>query len=142
MRRRFALLLFAALALLAIDPVVVRVALANRAAMHRFFTIFPDRLWYPDYPAFLAEVRAHTQPGDTIAILVPSMRWEAGYSYAYYRASYVLAGREVLPLVQPDDSAVPENLARAKFVAAWHRNLQDPLRRVIWAGRGGALAER
>jgi hypothetical protein len=142
MRRRFALLLFAALALLAIDPVAVRVAVASRAVMHRFFTIFPDRLWYPDYPAFLEEVRTHTRPGDTIAILVPSMRWEAGYSYAYYRASYVLAGREVLPLVQPDDSAVPQNLAGAKFVAAWHRNVQDPSRRVVWAGRGGALLER
>src|SRR5256885_11697693 len=125
MRRRLALLLFAALALLAIDPVVMRVALTPRAVMHRFFTIFPDRLWYPDYPAFLEEVRAHTRPGDTIAILVPSMRWEAGYSYAYYRASYVLAGREVLPLVQPDNSTVPQNIARDAFVAACIRTVRD-----------------
>lgn len=142
MRRRLALLLFAALALLAIDPVVVRVALGNRSRLNHFFTIFPDRLWYPDYPAFLEEVRTHTRPGDTIAILVPSMRWEAGYSYAYYRASYVLAGREVLPLVRPDDTPVPANLSRAKYVAAWHRNVPDRTPRVVWAGRGGALLER
>jgi hypothetical protein len=141
MRRCLALALFVALALLSIDPVIFHVALGDWAKLHRFFTIFPDRLWYPDYPAFLEEVRARTRPGDSIAIVVPSMRWDSGYSYAYYRASYLLSGREVLPLVRPNDAAVPENFARAKYIAAWRRNVQDATRRVVWSGRGGALLE-
>ena len=139
MRRRLALLLFAALALLAIDPVVIRVALTPRAVMHRFFTIFPDRLWYPDYPAFLEEVRAHTQPGDSIAIVVPAMRWDDAYSYAYYRATYFLTGREVLPLVRRDDASLPQNFGRAKYIAAWRRSVKDATRHVVWSGDGGTL---
>ena len=138
MHRRIALVLFIALAVLSIDPVIFSVAAGNRAKLHRFFTVFPDRQ-YPEFPAFLDDVRAHTQPGDSIAVVMPSMAWESGYRYAYYRAAYFLPGREVLPLVRPDDTAVPENFARAKYIAAWHRNVQDPTRHVIWSGRGGVL---
>ncbi len=47
-------------------------------------------------------------------------RWDGGYEYLHSRALYPLTGREVLELVRPDDSTVPQNLARADVVAAWH----------------------
>jgi hypothetical protein len=43
----------------------------------------PDGQW-EQYPRFLDGVRAHTKPGDRIAIVVPSMTWDGVYSYAYY----------------------------------------------------------
>ena len=140
MRRRLALVVFVALAVLAIDPDLFRIALANRAAMLRTMTLYPDRGW-DAYPAFLEEVRAHTRPGDTIALVVPTSHWDDGYSYAYYRASYFLTGREVLPVVDRDDAAQPQNFARAKYVAAWRRGIRPPMR-VVWSGSGGALLER
>lgn len=97
--------------------------------------------WFPRYPAFLEEVADHTQRGDTIALVVPPKTWDGGYSYAYYRASYFLAGREVLPVVDADDRALPENLQRARYVAVWR--MPPPAGwRVAWAAHGGALLAR
>ena len=141
MRRRIAFILFVALAVLAIDPNLFRFALANRAAMHAVMTGYPDRGMWQTYPAFLEGVRAHTKPGDSIALLVPAMHWDDGYSYAYYRASYFLAGREVLPLVDRADVPQRANFARAKYVAVWRRNVQPPMR-AVWSGDGGTLLER
>lgn len=114
----------------------------DREPIHRSMTILPDRGgWAPEYPAFLDQVRAHTKPGDSIALLVPTMHWDRGYSYAYFRASYFLAGREVLPLVVENDRPVPENLRRAEYLAVWHRSAPAgaPL---VFAGHGGALVRR
>jgi hypothetical protein len=139
MRRRIALVVFVALDLVAINPTLFRVALANRAAMHRTMTLYPDRGW-DAYPGFLEQVRALTKPGDSIALVVPASHWDGGYSYAYYRASYFLAGREVLPVVDSGDVPQPENFARAKYVAAWRRSVSVPLR-TVWSGEGGTLLE-
>jgi hypothetical protein len=97
----------------------------------------PDRAW-PDYPVFLQGVREHTKPGDTIAIIVPAMGWETGYSYAYYRASYFLTGREVLPIVTPANARLPQNFRGAKYVAVFGVGLRVPAD-VVWRGGRGAL---
>ena len=83
-----------------------------------------------DYPQFLAAVRASTHSGDRIALIVPSRPRSNDHDYAYFRANYFLAGREVLP-AQAD----------AQFVAAWHVPL-PPDRRVLWRAHGGALAAK
>ena len=139
MRRRIAFLLFVGLALLTPNPGLFRIALANRAAMHAAMTRYPDRGW-EGYPLFLEGVRAHTKRGDSIALIVPPPRWDDGYSYAYYRASYFLAGREVLPLIDRDDVPLRDNFNRAKYVAVWRRDVRGP--RVLWSGDGGTLLER
>lgn len=94
----------------------------------------------PSYPAFLQEVRKRTRPGDSIAILFPVRDWNEGYAYAYYRASYFLAGRRVIPLVAPDNRLQLESLSEADYIAAWGtlpRHLTP-----VWHGRGGALFRR
>ncbi|HET7711514.1 MAG TPA: hypothetical protein VFL80_06255 [Thermoanaerobaculia bacterium] len=97
--------------------------------------------WFPEYIRFLGEVRRKTAPGDSIALAVPALHWEYGYSYAYYRASYLLAGREVLPLITPNDRFLPDNLSAADRVAAWQsRVLAD--RPALWKGHGGVLLGR
>src|SRR5689334_4760757 len=65
---------------------------------------------WPEYSLFLEGAREHTRPGDKIVIATIGMRNPETYVYAYYRANYLLAGREVLPLV-------PEYLATADYVA-------------------------
>lgn len=121
MRRRIAFLLFVTLAVLAPDPGLFRIALANRTTMHAVMTRYPDHGW-EGYPAFLDGVRAHTKRGDSIALVVPATRWDGGYDYAFYRASYFLAGREVLPVIDRNSVPQPGNFARAKYVAVWRRN--------------------
>jgi hypothetical protein len=98
---------------------------------------YPDRAW-PDYPLFLQGVREHTRPGDTIAVIAPAMTWDGGYSYAYYRASYFLTGREVLPLVTPGNERLPQNFRAAKYIAVFGVSLRTPAD-VVWRGGSGAL---
>src|ERR1051325_2786429 len=99
-RRVLAIALLVALIAFRVEPRLLRV-LYQRPAYARFYARFADRLW-PQYPQFLEGVRAHTQDGDTIAIVAPTLDWDGGYMYAFYRASYVLSGREVLPLADAD----------------------------------------
>ena len=129
----FAALLLGAILIGGFEPLYLR-ALVGRAERDVYR---PDRRT-PDYPAFLAEVARRTKPNQSIAIVVPMRHWDAGYSYAYYRASYFLAGRRVVPLVDPDDRVHPERLREADFVAAWRvPEFYGP--QVVWQGHGGVL---
>ena len=136
-RRISTVLCLAAIVALCIDTRLLRLLVTDRAPIQRAMTIYPDRLW-PDYPRFLAGVREHTKPGDTIAVVVPAMGWDDGYSYAYYRASYFLTGREVLPLVTPENARLRQNFQAATYVAAFGVHLRAPAD-VVWQGERGAL---
>ena len=89
----------------------------------------PTAQW-PDYPRFLEGVRAHTQAGRHDRHHRSGDGVGGGYSYAYYRASYFLTGREVLPLVTPDERAPAAELPRREV----HRRVR---RRLASAGRCG-----
>lgn len=139
LRRRLALLAFVAIVAASVDfPLLHRVFF--RYDQLRFdLRLTPDRgLWFPEYVRFLSAVRSRTSKGDSIAIAVPALRWEYGYSYAYYRGSYILAGREVLPLITPADRFLGQNLTEATYVAAWQSRLRTT-RPVAWRGHGGVL---
>jgi hypothetical protein len=138
-RPALALIVFLAIIALRADPRYLTMPFQPRAPLAAAFTGYADRLW-PQYPRFLEGVREHTKPGDTIAVIVPSMRWDYGYAYAYYRASYFLAGREVLPLVDDKDRPHPENYRVARFIAVW--NATPPHGTLVWKGEGGVLIKR
>lgn len=139
-RRALTIASLAAIVVIGVESRLLLLPFIDRGPSERAMARGSDRAW-PDYPLFLQGVREHTQPGDTIAIIVPAMRWEAGYSYAYYRASYFLAGREVLPLVTPKDAVVMDNFRRARYAAFWH--VKPPANaRVVWQGNGGLLVTR
>jgi len=110
----------------------------DRRAIAASVARYADGACWPDYPRFLDGVRAVTRDGDSIALLVPMRYWDGGYSYAFYRASYFLPGREVLPLVTPQDDVVLQNLRRARYVALWR---MPPPRggTIVWSGNGGVL---
>ena len=144
MRPRTALSIacFAALVIASIRIPPLTLPFVDREPIRRSMTVLPDAgIWWPDYPRFLEAVRAKTQRGDTIALFVPTFSWEGGYSYAYYRASYFLAGREVLPVIVPGDRRVPQNANRAKYVAIWHGRPPSGVH-VVFEGFGGTLVRR
>lgn len=95
----------------------------------------------PGFEAFLTEARSRTKRGDSIALLVPMREWD-GYSYAYYRASYVLAGREVLPLLDPQNRVHAENLAAADYLLMWRTQARVPDFEVAWTSADGALLRK
>jgi len=137
LRRALTILCLAAIVASSIGVRLMQVVFVDRQPLARALDGFCDRQW-PQYPHFLADLRQHTKPGDTIAVVVPAMGWDEGYSYAYYRASYFLSGREVLPLVTPDNRRLPQNFRAAKYSAAFGVRLRVPAD-VIWQGDQGAL---
>lgn len=96
----------------------------------------------PELRGLLSEVRQRTRPGDRIALIAPVHRWDEGYAYAYYRASYELAGREVVPLVTWWDEEVPNNIQFADHVLAWNIAIELPQFEPIWKGQAGTLYRR
>jgi hypothetical protein len=141
--RRFAgIALFALIAIACAQPELLKLPFVPHERFAETMTIQPDAGgWFPNYPAFLDDVRNRTMPGDAIALVVPPRTWDDGYSYAYYRASYFLAGREVLPVIDEAGRPLPQNFARARSVAVWR---MPPPRgwRVAWHSHGGALLVR
>jgi hypothetical protein len=141
LRRALTVICLAAIVVFGVAARLFNLPFIDRRPSAVAMATFPDRAW-PDYPRFLEGVREHTNAGDTIAIIVPGMSWDGGYSYAYYRASYFLTGREVLPLMTPDDTRLPQNFRRAKYVAVFGVGLRTPAD-VIWrSGRGALLRLR
>ena len=119
----------------------LRLFVTDRAALRESFAVYPDRTT-PTYPLFLKAVAQATPPGARIAIFVPMRHWDGGYSYAYYRASYLLAGREVLPLVWRDDRVLQENFARAQYIASWHREFRPAGFALVLRTPDGELLKR
>jgi hypothetical protein len=138
-RRVAAATLFTAIVLIGIEPILLSLPFRDRQPMAAAFATRADRL-FPGYVEFLSDVRAHTRNGDSIALLVPSRSWERGYSYAYYRASYLLAGREILPLVDRSDRPVGQTFRSAKYVAAW--GVTPPPGDVVVKSSGGVLVRQ
>ena len=114
---------------------VAFISIAAVAAASVFFRPTPahrlDAGW-GDYPEFLAAVRDATHDGDTIALIVPARPGSNDSEYAYYRASYLLAGRELRPAADGGN---------ALYVAAWHAHIASD-RRIIFRAHGGTLAAR
>ena len=139
-RRALIIVALAALVATCIEPRLLRMPFVDREANARALTLFPDRKW-PQYPRFLEGARDRTHPGDTVALLVPAAEWYGGYSEMYFRASYFLTGREVLPVLDPQNTPAPENFAASRYVAAFGVTLQAPAE-VVWQGEGGTLYRR
>ena len=139
MRRRLAIVAFVVIVATSLELPLLRLVLFHYPELTQRRA--DRRPFYPEFMRFLGEVRARTGPGDTIAIVVPTFRWDGGYAYAYYRASYLLPGREVLPIMTPLDRSVPDNVARAKYVAWWGMEPRGT-RPVVWHGHGGTLQGR
>ena len=96
----------------------------------------------PELRGLFSEVRIRTAKGDRIALVTPVHRWDEGYAYAYYRASYILAGREVVPLVLWGDKPAPENIRHASHVIVWNTSVNLPGFERIWESEAGALYRR
>jgi hypothetical protein len=96
---------------------------------------------WPSYHAFIDGVRARTSPGDTVALVTPASEPREVYPLAFYRASYLLSGREVLPAIDPrSGEAIPGNVANARYVAVFGNATASG--DVVWRGEGGALYRR
>jgi len=92
---------------------------------------------------FLIEVDRTTPRGARIAICLPYTAWEGGYGYGYYRASFLLPGKQVVPLLRLGaDVPAPGNAALADFVACWGGAPRVDGFAVLWRSGDGVLMKR
>jgi hypothetical protein len=134
-----------AIVALRIEPQLLQMPFVSRRILSVVLYRWPETQMPGDwlrFPRFLEEVRARTKEGDKIAVIIPTMKWDDGYSYAYYRASYYLAGRDVLPLLNPENQSLMDNFYAAQYVIVWHRPVHPRMGTVVWEGEGGALVKR
>lgn len=125
----------------AFEPFYFRILTAERARYHDMFVELPYRK-APGLRRFLQDVRARTHDGDSIAIAAPYARWDGGYDYCYARSLYSLAGRRVLPLLDPQDRFHPENLARVTHVAAYRSDPRTDGFAAVFRSADGVLLQR
>lgn len=116
--------LFAAIVLFTLDPLILQLSLPPRRPSAEALARRADP--NPELAVFLAGVHARTEHGDSVVLLLPAVLNRQKEAYLY-RASYHLAGRDVL---------LPEDLREAKYVAAWRVRVSGD---VVWADHGGAL---
>jgi hypothetical protein len=145
--REAAKLLAATAALLLIliggfEPFYLRVFRIDRAKEEAAFAQMPYRKM-TGLQTFLKGVDAHTPPGARIAIWCPFRQWEGGYGYAYYRASYLLPGKQVVPLLAPhDDHLQLANLAQADYLASFDDQIAAPGFDDNWRDQYGMLLKK
>ena len=125
----------------AFEPFYLRIFRLDRPGLAARLVELPYRK-LPGLRQFLLEVRARTRPGDVIAVDAPGTTWDRGYEYYYGRSLYPLAGRHVLPLLDPQDRAHREELARATYVAVYGGPEEIPGFKLVWYGEHGALLRR
>lgn len=132
-------LVFIAIVLTGLDARNIRLLGHDREEVRPILAQDSPDIRTPEYLKFLEDVRQHTAPGDSIALVVRMRHWDNGYAYAFYRASYVLAGRRVVPLVDPDDSLHRERFAEAKFLAVWGMEPPNGPFEWLWKSHDGAV---
>lgn len=143
-RRVLAWAIAIAIAAGAFEPFYLRIFFIDRARYGAMLAGLPYRK-LPGLKEYLLEVRARTQDGDAIAIASlyhRAVRWEGGYDYLYARARYLLAGRTIVPLLDPSNRQLTENLRQATYVAAYRCDPAIPGFVVVWRGPDGELLRR
>jgi hypothetical protein len=135
--RRVAIVLFIAITMLSIDfRMFVDVAGPRDALLKNLARA--DRV--PGFAAFLEGVRAHTQRDETIALVVAAPD-PATYGYGFIRASYLLAGRTVIPIEMEDGKFRSEAVRRAKYLAVFRLRYAGR-GQIVWQGRDGVLVKQ
>jgi hypothetical protein len=124
------------------QPLYLTIHFRDTAAIRAFWTEAPYRR-VPGLRQMLIAVEERTSPGDRVLLWTPHRPWQGGYGYAFRRAQYVLAGREVIPLLDRTRGTVEEqNIARATYIACWRACPPMPGFRAIWSSTDGTLLRR
>jgi hypothetical protein len=141
-RRAAAAIAFAAILIGGFETYYLRVFRESPARLRPILTELPYRKM-PGLRELLIGTDARTPPGASIAILVPYSAWEGGYGYAYSRSSYLLPGKQVIPLLRlGEDTFDRANLARADYVVCWGGVPAVAGFARVWQTTGGMLVRR
>ena len=133
-------LLFAGLVYVGLKPFYVTFLGADRAQWGRHLEEFPDRR-APGYVALLHAAGDHVPMGARVAVVFPTLDWPRGYSYAFFRAQYVLAGRVFVPLSWYDGPR-PERIAEADYAIVYRHEMPAGAWDVLFQNADGSVLRR
>ena len=140
-RRAVVFLAVAAIGIGAFQVFYLEIHFTDRARLREMYSALPYRR-IPGLQELLVATAARTPMGSRVLIATPHRPWDGGYGYAYRRAQFVLAGREVIPLLDPKtEQPSPENVRRAEYIACWRECPQGRFE-VLWRGRDAQLLRR
>lgn len=117
-RRSAAILAFALIFFGGFETYYLRSFVEDRTALRQRLVELPWRK-LPGFQRFLLEVRAVSRTDETIALWISPMRWMEGYEYGYVRAGYLLSGRDVMPLLNPQERFLAFNARSADLIACY-----------------------
>ena len=121
------------------EPFYLRIFAIDRAREGAAFAELPFQKMR-GLKSFLEGVDAHTPPRVRIAIWVPFRQWDGGYGYAYNRASYLLPGKQLVPLLAlHEDRVAFSNLAQADYLASFGERIVAPGFESCWQDEHGML---
>ncbi len=130
---------FALILIGGLEPFYLRIFAIDRASQGAVFAELPFHKMR-GLKSFLEGVDARTRRGARIALWVPYRQWEGGYGYAYYRASYLLPGKQVVPLLAlHEDRVAFSNLAQADYLASFGERIEAPGFESCWQDEHGML---
>jgi hypothetical protein len=140
MRRGIVTALIAGIALFSFQPFYVRIFFVDRQAMSRQLAELPYHL-VPGFRDLMLEVRDRVPEGSNVALVTPFRDWPR-YGYCFHRARYLLAGRQVVPLVAPSGEVELSNLGKAQYVVAYNSALDSQVFEEVFRSRYGVLLRR
>ncbi|MGA7615483.1 MAG: hypothetical protein WBX15_09905 [Thermoanaerobaculia bacterium] len=119
---RRTILIIALLAVIAgdFDLFYLQPLFRDRRPFAAMLTALPFRRM-PGFVSFMASVRTRTRETDRIAIAPTAPRWESGYDYVIWRANYLLAPRQLVPLLDYRNELAWSNLKYADYLITWRR---------------------
>ena len=94
----------------------------------------------PGLASFVSEISRRTEHGDSIA-LVLSPADASRYEFAYYRTSYLLAGRRIIPIFDSTGQMKRERVADARYLALFRQSYVGP-GEIVWQGDEGLLVRQ
>jgi hypothetical protein len=133
---------FLAILIGSFETFYLRVLTIDSAMLRTNWTELPYRK-VPGLRQMLIEVDRRTPRGSRVLLATPHRPGEGGYRYAYARAQYLLAGRELVPLLDPyTEQHVPLQLGNVDYIACWHECAAPRGFAVIWKSSDGVLLRR
>lgn len=119
------------------EPFYLQILTANRFALRLHYVELPYRK-LPGLRNLMTAVAEATSPGDRIAVAIPSQPPE-GYAYGFNRSAYLLAGRQLVPLVDRDGRPLDGNFAEADYLACWSCTMNAPGATMVLETKWGTL---
>ena len=137
-----ALAALAAMVFGSFEPYYLRIYRVDGAALRAQWTELPYRK-VPGLRQLLLEVARRTPPGARILIATPHRPGLGGYRYAFERSHFILAGRELVPLLDPaNEKRIPLRLESVDYIACWHECTPPRGFNPVWKSNDGVLLRR